>query len=74
MRKITASILTILSIGLDACESSTNEKTAEQDSGSTTLGDCFSARGLTKALAEKVAVVTGGTLLEIPFQHPDKAG
>ena len=70
MKKIIASIVAILSFALSACASSTNGNTAEQDNGSKTLVAYFSAQGHTKALAEKVAVATGGTLFEIQPENP----
>lgn len=70
MKKIIASIFTVLAICLVACASSNGGKSAEVRNDAKTLVAYFSAQGHTKALAEKVAVATDGALFEIQPEIP----
>lgn len=63
----------LLAAGLlfvNACAAKNNDKTAVVKAESAVLVAFFSAQGHTKALAEKIAKVTGGDLFEIVPEQP----
>lgn len=76
MKKLIASILTVMAVTLMACASN-GEKQAKEPNPKVLVA-YFSAQGHTKALAEKVANATGGTLFEIqpvdPYTEEDLDG
>lgn len=75
MKKIFTMIMTFAALGMTACGTNTGSETenagAEQESADVkTAVVYFSATGTTKAVAEKIADKTKGTLIEIT---PEKA-
>ncbi|MDE6297960.1 MAG: NAD(P)H-dependent oxidoreductase [Muribaculaceae bacterium] len=70
MKKIITSIFTLLAICLVACGSPKAGNAKEEKTDSKILVAYFSAQGHTKALAEKIAVATDGTLFEIQPENP----
>lgn len=78
MKKLLASIMAVLSVSLTACASGTDGNSSKDDDSRSILVAYFSAQGHTKALAEKIASATGGTLFEIepvdPYTEADLDG
>lgn len=78
MRKYLVSIMALLAVAFAACASRGDGKQADGDNEGKVLVAYFSAQGHTKALAEKIAKATGGTLFEIepvdPYTDADLDG
>lgn len=72
LKKLILSAMTISAILFSSCSANAkdNKETNTDNMKSTTLVAYFSATGNTKAAAEKVAAVTGGTLFEIQPEQP----
>ena len=62
MKKIITSLFSLAAVCLTACASPKEGKVSEEVQSPKTLVAYFSAQGHTKALAEKVAKSTDGTL------------
>ncbi len=78
MRKILSILMVVGMIVFTACATDNKKESAETKNESAVLVAYFSAQGHTKALAEKVAAVTGGELFEIvpvqPYTEEDLDG
>lgn len=78
MKKIIISLLAVVAVIMVACAADGNKASAEAVAGSPVLVAFFSAQGHTKAVAEKVAEATGGTLFQIepadPYTEADLDG
>ena len=78
MKKFLALVLTVLAVSLTACARGTDGGSSKNESSQSVLVAYFSAQGHTKALAEKIATATGGTLFEIepvePYTEADLDG
>ena len=78
MRKILLILMVVGMIVFTACATDNKKESAEAKNESAVLVAYFSAQGHTKALAEKVAAVTGGELFEIvpvqPYTEEDLDG
>lgn len=78
IRKILSILMIAGMIVFTACANDNKKKSAETKNEQTVLVAYFSAQGHTKALAEKVATVTGGELFEIvptqPYTEEDLDG
>ena len=68
MKKLVISIFAVIATILVACASGENKNHAT--AAAPVLVAFFSAQGHTKALAEKVAKATGGTLFQIEPSEP----
>ncbi len=78
MKNLFASILAVLMFSITACAGSADGNSSKNDASNSVLVAYFSAQGHTKALAEKIAAATGGTLFEIepidPYTEADLDG
>lgn len=78
MKKLLVSIVTALTVSLTACAGGSNTSSTNDGDSNSVLVAYFSAQGHTKALAEKIATATGGTLFEIeptePYSEADLDG
>lgn len=78
MKKLLSSIIAMLAIALTACASNSEKNSTEAENTKRVLVAYFSAQGHTKALAEKIAAATDGTLFEIqptdPYTEADLDG
>ncbi len=70
MRKVLLMIVAVGLFVMTACAAKNDRKSANETEKAATLVAYFSAQGHTKALAEKIANVTGGDLFEIEPVHP----
>ena len=70
MKKILTSIMTVLSLSFTACAGNADGSSSNNEASNSILVAYFSAQGHTKALAEKIATATGGTLFEIEPVNP----
>lgn len=69
MKRILTLIIVSAAVIMAACSSTASEK-AEEKRGDNVLVAYFSAQGHTRALAEKIAQSTGGSLFEIEPVNP----
>lgn len=78
MKKLLVSILAALTVSFSSCAGGSNANSADGGDSDSVLVAYFSAQGHTKALAEKIATATGGTLFEIeptePYSEADLDG
>ena len=73
MRKIIFMLMAIMATGLIACNPKTNNEQGNQPTNNTemkTLVTYFSASGVTKGVAERLAKVAGADLMEIAPAQP----
>ena len=70
MKKFLASIVCALTVSLTACAGGSDANSTNDGDSDSVLVAYFSAQGHTKALAEKIANATGGTLFEIEPTEP----
>lgn len=70
MKKFIVSVMAMFTMCMGACASSGQRDEARTEESKPVLVAYFSAQGHTKALAQKIATATGGTLFEIEPTEP----